>query len=122
MRELICGVDYFVRHVRFPNRANPATVVPNDDGTFDIYLNTLYPPELLLDSLAHEVRHLEEEHFYVEAPIRMIESRAEGEDPLGAVLRPPEGLIACFRSETALARWLAAVCRLRGIRFPDGGA
>ena len=39
---VIEGADYFVYRIPFANRANPAMTVVNDDGTFDIYLNTLF--------------------------------------------------------------------------------
>lgn len=44
-RRLVEGVDYFLRFVRFPNRGNTGAVIPNDDGTYDIYVNTQYYPD-----------------------------------------------------------------------------
>lgn len=82
---MIEGIDYFVRYVQFPNRANDGCVIVNDDGTFDIYLNTLYDMEHLKEKLQHELRHLENEHFYIDAPIALIEKQADGD--LSAVLK-----------------------------------
>lgn len=72
------GSDYFVRHIKFANRANPAMTVVNDDGTFDIYLNTLFDDERLARALKHELMHLEGNDFYSDAPIDEIENHAKG--------------------------------------------
>ena len=58
------GVDYWVRELEFPNRASPSVAVSNGDGTFTIFLNTLFSREKRLEGLRHELRHLEREHFY----------------------------------------------------------
>ena len=62
---LIEGVDYFVRFARFPNRANRGAVIPNDDGTYDIYINSLYYPDeaWVRRVLRHEIRHILLGHF-----------------------------------------------------------
>lgn len=111
---LIEGADYFIRQVRFDNRANPAAVFINDDGTFDIYLNTLCSLEEQLDSLDHEYRHLVLDHFFSEAEIAAIEESADTDDLL-APLHPPVGQIACFASEAAFERWFNAVLMLKGV-------
>lgn len=79
MRQLIEGVDYFVRFVRFPNRANKGAVMPNDDGTYDIYINTQYYPDnaWVRAVLMHEIRHIILGHFDVlDKTIGEIESEA----------------------------------------------
>lgn len=103
---MIEGRDYFIRPVAFPNRANPACVVQNGDGTFDIYINTLYPPESQREALRHELRHIEREHFYSESSVTALEAEASGE-ARRSPMRPPRGCIACFRSEDALADWIS---------------
>lgn len=67
MRDLIESVDYFLRFVRFPNRANPGAVIPNDDGTYDIYINTQHYPdeEWVRTVLMHEINHIILGHFDV---------------------------------------------------------
>lgn len=67
MRQLIEGVDYFVRFVRFPNRANRGAVFPNDDGTYDIYINMhIYADSCILRKvLMHEINHIIMGHFDV---------------------------------------------------------
>lgn len=79
MYELIEGVDYFVRFVRFPNRANTGAVFRNDDDTYDIYINTQYYPDVwwVRRVLHHEINHIILGHFDVlDKAIREIEAEA----------------------------------------------
>lgn len=79
MRDLLEDVDYFLRFVRFPNRANAGAVIPNDDGTYDIYINTRYWPdeEWVRAVLMHEIRHIILGHFDVlDKAIEEIEAEA----------------------------------------------
>ena len=79
MRDLLEGVDYFLRFVRFPTRANAGAVIPNDDGTYDIYINTQYWPDeaWVRAVLMHEIRHIILGHFDVlDKAIREIEAEA----------------------------------------------
>ena len=73
------GVDYWVRYVQFPNTASESVAASHGDGTFTIYINTLFPRERQEERLRHELQHLEQEHFYRdELSIRQIERQAEG--------------------------------------------
>ena len=73
------GMDYWVRHVQFPNMASESVVLSHGDGTYTIYINTLFPEKKQAERLRHEVRHLEQEHFYrEELTIREVERSAEG--------------------------------------------
>lgn len=58
------GIDYWVRYVQFPNMASESVVASHGDGTFTIYINTLFSPERQEDRLRHEIQHLADEHFY----------------------------------------------------------
>ena len=53
---LIENIDYFVNVVQFPNKGVRFAAVENDDGTFDVYINSFYP-ELITD-YAQEVQEL----------------------------------------------------------------
>lgn len=75
---LIKGSDYFIHRLPFANRANGAAIVPNDDGTFDIYLNTLCDDGRLKRELRHELAHLSLDHFYSDEDISSIELEACG--------------------------------------------
>ncbi|MBE6961267.1 MAG: ImmA/IrrE family metallo-endopeptidase [Ruminococcaceae bacterium] len=73
------GVDYWVRYVQFPNMASESVAASHGDGTFTIYINTLFPPEKQAERLRHELAHLEQEHFYRdELTIRQLEHAADG--------------------------------------------
>ena len=73
------GIDYWVRRVAFPNMASESTVVSHGDGTFTIYINTLFSDERQRDRLAHEIKHLTDEHFYRDdLSITTIEHQADG--------------------------------------------
>lgn len=115
--ELIEGIDYYVYRVRFPNTANPACTLVNDDGTYSVYLNTRFTDVFLQIQLRHELRHIAEGHFESNMPISLIELRAEGVDFIRPVLQPPAGYIPCFRSPTAMARWLAATIEVLGVEL-----
>lgn len=96
--------DYYIRRLAFPNRSVKAATFPNDDGTFDIYLNTLYPEGELRDALEHELRHIRLGHFYSEKSIRQKEQEADGLSPDPDP--DPTHTIPLFASPEALANWL----------------
>lgn len=75
VRTLIEGSDYFVHLVRFANTANPAAAVLNDDGTYDIYLNTLFP--CWDEAMPHELIHVAEDHHLICVAIKDCEERAD---------------------------------------------
>ena len=58
------GVDYFVRVMPFPNTASPSVAISNGDGTFNIYINSMFSEAQQLVGLRHEVKHLTDNHFY----------------------------------------------------------
>lgn len=99
--------DYFVRLVPLP-RAVEGVTIPNDDGTFDIYINSVLPKQKQDAALQHELRHLKADHFYREMPIERMERQADGES-INPVLEPDEGSVPCFHSEQAMANWLKAL-------------
>ena len=98
-----------VRVVPLPLRVEGVTL-PNDDGSFDIYINAVLSPHKQQETLAHELRHIRAEHFSLDMPLARMERQADGE-ALNAVLHPPAGMIPCFASQTAMASWLSALCR-----------
>lgn len=69
---------YFVRLVSLPASIEGVTV-PNDDGTFDIYLNAGLCEARQKDRLRHEIRHIVEDHFYQESKsVAQLEQEANG--------------------------------------------
>ena len=105
--------DTFVRLVPLPIKVEGVTL-PNDDGSFDVYINSRLSPARQQETLEHELRHIRQEHFYLDLDVARMERQADGE-ALNVVLHPPEGKIPCFRSEAALAHWLGQLCLQLGV-------
>lgn len=78
--------DYFVRYLPFPSRVG-AVVIPNDDGSFDIYISSQLTEEAQALRLEHELKHIREDHFYREIPVLVAEAEAQGRP--APVLPPP---------------------------------
>lgn len=101
------GIDYWVRYAQFPNMASESVVASHGDGTFTIYINTLFSQERQEDRLQHEIQHLIDEHFYRDdLSIIQIEHQADRLDTPAEVrilpgTNPP---ISVFRS-SALPEW-----------------
>ena len=56
---------------------------PNDDGTFDIYINESLPPERQEDALRHELRHITKGGLYDDvSPVEQLEREANTRDSL----------------------------------------
>ena len=69
-----------VRFLPFPNRAARAAVMPNDEGSYDILVNTLYPEEAQRLALEHELEHLRREHLSRGDSVVLLEAEARGEE------------------------------------------
>lgn len=69
------GTNIFVRLVSFPKTIRAVTL-PNDDGTFDIYINSDLPKELQHKALIHELEHIRRDHFYNDDPVWINEQDA----------------------------------------------
>jgi hypothetical protein len=50
--------------------------LPNDDGTFDVYVNINLPDELQRRAIDHELRHIRKDHFYNDDPVWLNEQEA----------------------------------------------
>lgn len=66
---------FFVRLVALPLAVEGVTI-PNDDGTFDVYINSNLPLERQGKVLVHELRHIKKDHFYNEDPVWINEAEA----------------------------------------------
>ena len=69
------GSYIFVRLIPLPDTVRAVTI-PNDDGTFDIYVNNNLPDELQDRALAHELEHIRRDHFYNDDPVWLNEEEA----------------------------------------------
>ena len=107
-------IDYYVRTVALPITVEGVSV-PNDDGTFDIYINARLPQEKQEEVLAHELRHLEAEHFYVDIPLRVAEQQADTGKIYEEVFHPPAGTIPHFYSLDSFGHWLQTLCAQKHI-------
>lgn len=101
-------IDYYLRLVALP-RPVEGVSVPNNDGSYDIYINSLLPSQRRQEILEHELNHIRQEHFYLDLPVSLMERQANGEH-VNIVLHPPEDFLPCFASEAALAHWLQTLC------------
>lgn len=102
-------IDYYVRNIALPKTVEGVSV-PNDDGTFDIYINSLLPPEKQSEVLAHELNHLESEHFYVDIPVRLAEQQADKGKLYDDVFHPPCGQLPHFYSLESFGHWVKTLC------------
>ena len=82
--------DYYVRFVDFPPTVLGATL-PNDDGTFSVYINARLGDDARRETLRHELEHMARDHFYRDAPVAAQEAEARGES-LGALGSSMESL------------------------------
>ena len=94
--------DYFVRYVDLPSKVEGVTI-PNSDGTFDIYINSVFCDARKQDILEHELRHIREDHFYNDIlSIRKIEEEANGiackDDGIPNVFEHTSDVIPFFNS------------------------
>lgn len=108
-------IDYYVREIALPVAVEGVTL-PNADGSFDIYLNSLLPPEKRASVLEHELTHIRREHFYLDMPVSLMERQADGE-AVNIVLHPPEGMLPVFADEVSLLSWLRLVCAQQHIQL-----
>lgn len=108
--------DYFVRLVELPLRVEGVTL-PNSDGSFSVYINSLLSEDRRAEVLRHELRHIAAEHFYTEMPVEYMERQACGE-AINLVLHPPAGKLVHFPSEAALAAYVRRLALQVGVKLP----
>ncbi|MGX8698594.1 MAG: ImmA/IrrE family metallo-endopeptidase [bacterium] len=92
--------EYFVRLIPLPERID-GVVSPNDDGSFDIYLNSRQPPARQQKWLEHELAHIRHDHFSREMDIASAEAEADGVrpfEPERTSFSSPEDFIAYCRA------------------------
>lgn len=71
---LIEGSDYHVREIPFPSYRVGGMVMPNDDGSFSVYINANLSQERKKEALDHELEHIEDDDFYNDKPIEEVEN------------------------------------------------
>ena len=98
--------DHYVRIVELPRTVRGVSV-PNDDGTFSVYINALCDEETRRETLEHELVHLARDHFYRAGPIGAQEAEAAGTVCVPAP--PAERRIRLYPSLGALEDYLRSV-------------
>ena len=90
---------YYVRLATLPLSVEGVTL-PNDDGSFDIYLNSHFSKTRQDEILNHELNHIRRDHFYNDIkPLRQIEQEADG-------VEQNRRMIPVFKSLEALGRFI----------------
>ena len=79
MRELIWGIDYYVRYIDFKTYRVGGASTLNDDGTYNIYINSRLSVEKQWKAFLHELVHCEAGHLdeYKDLPLAVKEWEAE---------------------------------------------
>lgn len=98
--------DHYVRLVELPPTVLGVTL-PNDDGTFSVYINARLGDEARRETLRHELEHMARDHFYQSAPVAAQEAEASGR--AAAVQEPPSGTIRRYRDLASLTEYLRRI-------------
>ena len=80
--------DTYVRLVPLPVKVEGVTL-PNDDGSFDIYINARLSPARQQQTLEHELRHIRRDHFYLDMPVSRMERHPLARQSLRPARRRP---------------------------------
>lgn len=70
--------DVIVRLTRLPHKAEGTTTV-DEDGDYNVYLNTEIGDEKRQKALHHELSHIRNGHFYDEKPVDEDEAEADSD-------------------------------------------
>lgn len=97
--------DHFVRLVELPRTVRGVSV-PNDDGTFSVYINSLCDDGTRRETLEHELVHLARDHFYKAGSVALQEAEAAGKPLTEAA---PIRRIRLYPSRGELEAWLRSV-------------
>lgn len=83
MSDLVWGRDYFVRYIKLPYHIGGASTV-NDDGTYNIYINSRLYADKQWDAFEHELIHCEAGHLdeFKDLPLEIKEWEAEHLKPI----------------------------------------
>ena len=65
----------FIRLIPLPYSVRAVTL-PNEDDTFNIYVNSNLPEELQKSAVEHELNHIRKDHFYDCNPVWLNEQEA----------------------------------------------
>ena len=100
--------DHYVRVVELPATVRGVSV-PNDDGTFSVYINALYDDETRRQTLEHELAHLARDHFYRPEPVAAQEAEADGKSLPAVPGEPRDRRIRLYAGLRALEAYLRSI-------------
>ncbi len=104
--------DYYVRFVDLPHTVYGVTM-PNDDGTFSVYINARLGEKERRETLDHEIEHMARDHFYSGSPIAEQEAEARGRPLPGRTISAAKTrAIPCYESLPALTEYLRSISAL----------
>lgn len=69
-------IEFRVRELPLPAHVEGVTL-PFDDGTFDVFINSLMSQEKKRDALRHEIKHISGDHFYSDDSVSDLEKEAD---------------------------------------------
>ena len=99
--------DHFVRVIELPPAVKGVTV-PNEDGTFSVYINALYDDDTRRRALEHELEHLARDHFYKPESVALQEAEADGK-PISPPVPVSEAPRLSYADLRSLERYLRSV-------------
>jgi len=67
--------DVFIRVIPLP-MGSEALVLPNEDDTYDVYVNANLCRAKQREALDHELKHIKKGHLWSVLPIKQIEAEA----------------------------------------------
>lgn len=68
--------DIVCRFLDLPLRVNAVTVV-DENGDFNVYVNSHLSHEEQMNAYKHECRHIKKQHFYLDTPVKNCEREAD---------------------------------------------
>ena len=71
---IVESADIFIRMVNLPPHVR-GLVAPNDDGTYNVYLDPRRSREMQIENYFHEFEHIAYDDFYSNKPIEEIAGR-----------------------------------------------
>ena len=68
--------EFILRLVELPGTVNAVTVL-DDNGDFNVYVNSRLSEEEQKKAFRHEKRHIKKDHFYKADPVEQCEAEAK---------------------------------------------
>lgn len=109
--------EVFVRYLQDISLSVRGITVPNPDGTFSVYINASYPPEIQEAIYQHELYHIEHDHLYTYLPVTVAEAQADGKATEPSPPKPRRKRIRVRRLQKANALPFPDIDPIDNFRF-----